>query len=71
MDELRPFLEIAKIDPRDSRYYVIRDNGGGARRTKRFIPLDVFLEAKQLNPGLSPEDFRNLWQVICLPLTSQ
>jgi hypothetical protein len=46
MDELRPWLELRKIDPRDSKWWVIQHNGDGLRRTKRFIPLEAFLDAK-------------------------
>lgn len=46
MDELRPWLDIRKIDPRDHRWWVLQWNGDGQRRTKRFIPLDVFLSER-------------------------
>ena len=46
MEELRPWLELRKIDPRDSKWWVITSNGDGARRTKKFIPLEIFLAEK-------------------------
>lgn len=53
MDELRPWLELRKIDPRDSKWWVIQSNGDGQRRTKRFIPLDIFLFEKSGQSGIA------------------
>jgi DnaJ-class molecular chaperone len=55
MNELRPWLELRKIDPRDSKWWVIQHNGEGYRRTKKFIPLDIFLSWKNQGcPDIDP-----------------
>lgn len=53
MDKLRPWLELRKIDPRDSKWWVIQSNGDGQRRTKRFIPLDIFLFQRSGQTGIA------------------